>query len=303
MKTRNTPSTGFTLIELVTILGLLALGAAVLAPALARTQPNSRAFQCLHNARQLATAVGMYCADNADLYPPNPDDGNTTPGYNWCPGEVSLGGANEFDPQILRDPAKCLLASYLGGNADVFRCPADTRRGLADGETAALPGMAGKTIACARSVSMSQAVGTVDVNWLNTGCGSHSGKPTHTVTGPWLTGTRICQQNTWATFGRSTDFRTVDPSQIFLLTDEDSYSINDGGLAFSAGTPLWIDYPATWHDHGATLSFCDGHAEVHKWVGNTLILTTGAFSRSVTGTGPDYADWAWMRSHTSQLLH
>ena len=209
MQTRNTNTTGFTLIELVTVLGLLALGAAILAPALARTQPNSRAFQCLHNARQMAAAMNMYCADNHDLYPPNPDDGNTTQGYNWCPGEAGIGLANEFDPQILRDPNRCLVASYLGGDADVFRCPADIRRGVANGETALLPGMAGQVIPCARSVSMSQAVGTVDIGWLNSGCGTHSGKPTHAVTGPWLTGSHSASR----TLGRpSARPRTSEPS-------------------------------------------------------------------------------------------
>jgi len=273
----------------------------MLAPALARTQTGSRAFQCLHNARQLAAAIGMYCANNHDFYPPNPDDGNTVPGYNWCPGEAGKGESNEFDPQILRDPTRCLLAPYLGASADVFRCPADERRGVADGQTALLAGMAGKTIPCARSVSMNGGVGTVDASWIRSS--SHSGKPTVTVSGPWLPGSHNEYQTAWATFGKATDFRTIKPSQIFLLADEDPYSLNDGTLAVSAGAAQWVDYPATAHNHGGAFSFCDGHAEIHKWSGNNLILTSSAVAIRSAGAGPDYADWAWVKDHATQSLH
>jgi prepilin-type processing-associated H-X9-DG protein len=244
----------------------------------------------------------MYNADNTDFYPPNPGDGGSQPpGCHWCSGDVSIGGANEFDPQILRDPSYCLVASYLGGDVGVFRCPADTRRGAADGQTAQLPGMAGKIIPCARSVSMSQAVGTVDPTYFST-CSAHLGKPTHATGGPWLPGYFSCGQTTWATFGKATDFRAVEPSQIFLVADEDPNSINDASLAVSAGGAWWIDFPATAHDHGCTFSFCDGHAEIHKWIGNNIILTAQGLGQREAGTGADYADWAWMRDHTSRLI-
>jgi len=62
---------GFTLIELCVVLATVAVLAAVLLPALADTKPNSQAFQCLNNQRQIMLAWQMYAADNSDLLPPN----------------------------------------------------------------------------------------------------------------------------------------------------------------------------------------------------------------------------------------
>src|ERR1041384_8699368 len=57
---------GFPLIELLVVLVVLALWAMLLAPALSHTQPDSRAFQCLNNHRQLGRAWLMFANDNSD---------------------------------------------------------------------------------------------------------------------------------------------------------------------------------------------------------------------------------------------
>ncbi|HWH69336.1 MAG TPA: prepilin-type N-terminal cleavage/methylation domain-containing protein, partial [Candidatus Sulfotelmatobacter sp.] len=57
----------FTLLELVVVLALAALWAMLLLPALARTQPNSKAVQCQNNLRQLTMAWRSYAADNRDI--------------------------------------------------------------------------------------------------------------------------------------------------------------------------------------------------------------------------------------------
>jgi prepilin-type processing-associated H-X9-DG protein len=28
----------------------------------------------------------------------------------------------------------------------------------------------------------------------------------------------------------------------------------------------WVDHPASYHNHANGISFCDGHAEIHKWM-------------------------------------
>src|SRR5882672_5916330 len=56
----------FTVTELVVVVAVLALLALCLLPALARTNPDTRAFQCLNNHRQLARAWRMYADDNND---------------------------------------------------------------------------------------------------------------------------------------------------------------------------------------------------------------------------------------------
>src|SRR5690348_9169810 len=153
----------FTLVELLSILAMLAMLSLVVAPSLAGTRNGSKAVRCRNNLRQLMNALLLYTSDNHELFPPNPDDGTTTPGYTWCAGQAGIGGADEFDPDILRDPKRTLVAPYLNGNVSVFHCTADPRVGRYDGATW-YPDSAlnGTTVPAARNISMSQAVGTVD---------------------------------------------------------------------------------------------------------------------------------------------
>jgi prepilin-type N-terminal cleavage/methylation domain-containing protein/prepilin-type processing-associated H-X9-DG protein len=301
---RKGPRRGFTLIELLVVIAIIAILAAMLLPVLNKAKARSQAITCMNNSKQLAIAFHLYTGDFNELYPPNPDDGTSLPGYNWCAGDVSGGmpgmapGAHTFDADILRDPNETLVSPYIANNVGVFKCPSDSRTGQYDGSD---PAKSGMIVPAARSVSLNQAVGTVDPQFAMSGSG-HSGRPTVTTSGPWLTGSHGGNQhdNPWKTFGKATDFNGVSPSTIFLMVDESPWSINDGALAVSAGSPKWIDFPATFHNNACGFSFCDGHAEVHKWRGSSLQLTapapSGAVGKPVSPLDPD---WNWLVTHTT----
>lgn len=301
-------SHGFTLIELLVVIAIIAILAAMLLPALSKAKAKAQQIQCVSNGKQMAAAVvGMYPNDYRDWFPPNSDDGgDQTLGAHWLMGDAGIGATNEFDPQILREPAKSLVSPYVAGNVGIFHCPADTRTGVADGDSANVNGLAGRTIPSARSISMNQAVGSTDATYASS-CSGHGGA-TAAVCGPWLPGTYSCGQKDFATFGRSTDFRIIGPADVFLTVDESIHSINDAALASDAnyqkGTLNFIDFPATYHNSGCGFSFCDGHAEVHKWRGSLIVrreLVTGQETANPAPAGnPDWADAYWLAIHSSR---
>jgi prepilin-type processing-associated H-X9-DG protein len=59
------------------------------------------------------------------------------------------------------------------------------------------------------------------------------------------------------------------PTRTFLILDEHPDSINDAAFMHDPGYPQgqerWRDFPASYHNGAAGISFADGHTEMHKW--------------------------------------
>lgn len=289
---RGLSEDAFSLIELLVVIAILAILAALLLPAVSRAKMKGQGVYCLNNGKQMMTALTVYCGDSNDLFPPNPDDGNTIPGHNWCSGKAGHGGSAEFNPDLLKDPKRSLLFPFLGGNVSVFHCPGDKRTGLYQG---ADPAYIGRMVPSARTFSMNQAVGTICQAFdMHQG---HSGAPTLPVNGPWLNNDRNHRRDSpWFTYGKLSNLRAPGPSKLWVLIDENPYQLNDAAYAFGMAKSIWYDLPGTYHDGGCGFAFADGHSESHHWL----------YTQPRQGKGPwpavnqaDLSDWLWMRERTS----
>jgi len=282
---------GFTLIELLVVIAIIAVLAALLLPAISKTKQKAQGVLCLNAGKQIMLAIVGYGDDNNDFFPPNPDDGNTLPGYNWCSGNAAIGQPDEFHPDLLKDPARNLLTSYLSGNTSLFHCPGDKRMGLYQGSD---PAMIGKTIPAARTFSMNQAVGTIDLGY-DAG-GPHSGAPTLAVNAPWLNNAHSHRRDSpWMTYGKFTSLTRPGPAMTWVLLDEDPVHINDAAFAFGMERPQWFDVPGTYHNSGCGFAFADGHSEAHKWRMSGQKQGWGFVVTDVA----DRQDWEWMKERTS----
>jgi prepilin-type N-terminal cleavage/methylation domain-containing protein/prepilin-type processing-associated H-X9-DG protein len=295
---------GFTLVELLVVLAVIAVLAALLLPAIAATKPNSQGFQCLNNEKQLTLACQMYAEDNRDILPPN-DYPYTTPYFtqtalnkthlkNWVVGTME----QAFDASSsseLTDP-NTLLSAYVT-NAVVYRCPADNYINPFSHRLNV------------RSYSMNSAVGTVWSGFLfspQTSPNLPVGSP---VQGGWLIGAAFNQnQTTWLTYGKITSFTRPGPANTFLIMDENPLSINDGALDVSAaafpGATYLIDYAANNHNGESSISFADGHAVLHRWLDSRTftpmgVIQPGQGSTASTHQTPDDADCFYLAPLTS----
>ena len=140
----------FTVVELVAVIALVALWAAVLLPALAKAKPSNQSVQCRNNVRQLARAWSMYAADNNDILL---SSGYVAARTNWVAGYLDF-SSNPSNWDITRDIVNSPIWPYLGSNGPTFRCPSDP-------STVMLSGQRKPRV---RSYSMSHVFGSG--NWL-----------------------------------------------------------------------------------------------------------------------------------------
>jgi prepilin-type processing-associated H-X9-DG protein len=115
----------FTLVELLTVIGVIAFLVAMLLPVLSKARQQAILTKCASNLRQITTALHVYADANRGVMfwrGANP----SLDGMDWyvyggrVAGNTNTGQAglfNRFDPRPLNP--------YVGKGIEVFKCPAD----------------------------------------------------------------------------------------------------------------------------------------------------------------------------------
>jgi prepilin-type N-terminal cleavage/methylation domain-containing protein len=234
---------GFTLVELLVVIAVIAILASLLLPALNRAKSKAEGIFCLNNTKQLLVAWKVYADDHDGLLAYNVG-GNGIRGIapdtklNWVDNIMSWDTSNS-DNTNLTTLTDASLGSYAG-SVNIYRCPSD--KVLSDKQRRA--GWGGRI----RSYSMNAMVG-------DAGEVSKSG---------------VNENNPgYVQFFKETAI--PQPYRIFIFLDEHPDSINDGYFLNKWPTPSapnereWIDLPASYHNGGASFPFADGHSETHRW--------------------------------------
>src|SRR5437870_8703452 len=123
----------FTLVELLVVIGIIAVLVGILLPALARARMQANQLQCLSNLRTIGTAIEMYVNLYKGSFPIGAFDGN----LNGNTTEARTARGTDF-PTLLRDVMSRTGSSYSdvtkNPSRHVFQCP-DAYQGAARSST------------------------------------------------------------------------------------------------------------------------------------------------------------------------
>jgi prepilin-type N-terminal cleavage/methylation domain-containing protein/prepilin-type processing-associated H-X9-DG protein len=125
MPHRRAGKVGFTLVELLVVIGIIAILIALMLPAVSRARASSTLLKCSTNLRAMAQAANCYAADNKGRYP-----------REWGLGQGSW-FAHQLAPYLSAPPVPAELVAINPGSdpaawaykyfihIKVFQCPMD----------------------------------------------------------------------------------------------------------------------------------------------------------------------------------
>jgi prepilin-type N-terminal cleavage/methylation domain-containing protein/prepilin-type processing-associated H-X9-DG protein len=180
---------------------------------------------------------------------------------NWLQndgGDIANNGVAQPDSINIGLLTNGLLNPYLAGNYKVYKCPGDPMT------------YQGKPVV--RSVSMQCYIG-----------------PDY-----W--------DATYLGYTKLSSMNRPGPANIFVILDESRITINDDFFAidmagydpYQPGSIAFVDCPATYHNNAGSLSFADGHSEIHKW------RDARTRKAQLFESSPNNMDIAWFQDHATR---
>jgi prepilin-type N-terminal cleavage/methylation domain-containing protein/prepilin-type processing-associated H-X9-DG protein len=219
----------FTLVELMVVVAIIGILAALLMPVLSHAKTHAQGTSCMNNLKQLTVGWSIYADDNKGKLMEN-----VSRPYSWIDGGYLTWGPDSINTntQVLTDPKVAAMANYVK-SAKVYKCPSDHYQSPAN------PGPR------TRSVSMNGSLDQKSQFINQNGRKYFSAKKMTDLDTP----------------GPSQVFVFLDEHADSI--DDGCFMINPG---YPPGQQSWRNLPASYHNGAGSFSFADGHVELHAWL-------------------------------------
>jgi hypothetical protein len=235
----------------------------MLLPALARAKETARGISCLNNMKQLVTAWVTYSDDFNDMLVTNTILPNTN---SWAAGWMDWAEAN--DP----DNTNIYNLMYPNGNLwaytrslGIYKCPSDP-------STVTIQGTTYPRI---RSVSLN---------------GRLNG-------GDWV----LAPISEFNNPNKLSAIYNPGPATRFAFLDERAESIDDGffgvDMLHADADAEVVNIPANYHNGCSSISFADGHGEIHRWLDLRTEPPMAPYAALGNVATPNDQDVAWLQQH------
>ncbi len=255
---------GFTLIELLVVIAIIGILASLLLPVLAKGKLKSTGVKCINNQKQLMLGFAQYATDENDALVPGAQGG----GY-WIPKD--LAGVALTAPSALVTAAggdKALARQMVEASltaSPLFKYVPTTEAFICPGDKR-------------------------DTRPLGAGWGIDSyAKAGGMGGGGW---------------GGQTPFKFFAdvqlPSESMVVVESaDPRGFNWGTFVINTTPPGWVDPFAAYHGQASTVSFADGHVEMHSWIDPGTIKAAqdaagGGSTFFWSGGGRGNPDFEWV---------
>jgi prepilin-type N-terminal cleavage/methylation domain-containing protein len=278
------PAPAFTLVELLVVIAVISILAALLLPALAGAKMQAARIQCISNEKQMLVAWTVYYGDNDDRLVLNGGEtGAVSPQpYLW------VFGGNHGSPDGLTNDLYLTGSTYslfaftkVQPAGRLYKCPGDTSTwpvwSGAMGGMGPPPPMT-RWVTELRSYSLNSYMGTT----------------------PILETLPIVLNPDYKIYLKTSQLIADSPANRFVFTDVNPASICTPGFGVDMTGSTWIHLPSYLHRSGGVLVFADGHAEAHRWVDPRTMVRLGSGTYIHHGTpAANSPDLAWVTSRTT----